>query len=88
MMEENNEIFVAGCDALVYLAEPVHKKYLTTFVWDHPLSSSISYDRFFDPLPLYAPVYLLDDLRPFHSPQFLQLRICLMDGLFLNHKNK
>ena len=26
-MEGNNEIFLAGSDALVYLAEPVHKKY-------------------------------------------------------------
>ena len=25
MMEENNHIFLAGCDALVYLAEPTHK---------------------------------------------------------------
>ena len=26
MMEENNEIFLAGYDALVYLAGPMHKK--------------------------------------------------------------
>ena len=25
-MEENNDIFLAGGDALVYLAEPMHKK--------------------------------------------------------------
>ena len=31
-MEENNDIFFAGRDALVYLAEPMHKKYSTTFV--------------------------------------------------------
>ena len=45
MMEENNEIFVAGGDALVYLAEPMHKKYSTTFVWGHPFSTYVSYDR-------------------------------------------
>ena len=27
MMEENINIFLTGGDALVYLAEPVHKKY-------------------------------------------------------------
>ena len=32
-MEENNDIFLAGGDALVYLAEPMHKKCSTTFVW-------------------------------------------------------
>ena len=33
------------------------------------------------PLPLYAPVHILDD-----HPPFLQLRPYLMDGLFLNQK--
>ena len=33
MMEENNNIFLAGGDALVYLAEATHKKYSATFVW-------------------------------------------------------
>ena len=33
------------------------------------------------PLPLYAPVHILDD-----PPPFLQLRTYLMDGLFLNQK--
>ena len=49
MMEENNDIFLAGGDALAYLAEAMHKK---TFVRDHPLSTYVSYDQFFDPLPL------------------------------------
>ena len=31
-MEENNDIFLAGGDALVYLAAPMHEKYSTTFV--------------------------------------------------------
>ena len=29
-MEENNDIFLVGGDALVYLAESTHKKYSTT----------------------------------------------------------
>ena len=33
------------------------------------------------PLPLYAPVHILDE-----PPPFLQLRTYLMDGLFLNQK--
>ena len=33
------------------------------------------------PLPLYAPVHILDD-----PPPFLQLRTYLMDGVFLNQK--
>ena len=61
MMEENNKIFVAGGDALAYLAEPMHKKYSTAFVWGHPLSTYISYERFFNPLPLYAPAHILDE---------------------------
>ena len=48
MIEENNDIFLPGGDALVYLAEPVHKKYSTAFVWDHPYSSYVSQDQFFN----------------------------------------
>ena len=44
-LEENNDIFLAGGDALVYLAEPMHKKYSTTVVWGHPFSTMSSYDR-------------------------------------------
>ena len=33
------------------------------------------------PLPLYAPVHILDD-----PPPFLQLQTYFMDGLFLNQK--
>ena len=74
MEENNNDIFHASGHALVYLAEATHKKYSTTFVWDHPFSTYISYDRFFNPLPLYASVYILDD-----PPPFSQLRTYLMD---------
>ena len=38
-LEENNYIFLAGGDAPVYLAEPMHKKGSITFVWDHPFST-------------------------------------------------
>ena len=48
MMEENNDIFFAGGDALVHLVETVHKKYSTTFVWGHPFSTYVSYEQFFN----------------------------------------
>ena len=83
MMEENNDIFLAGGDALVYLAEPTHKKYSATFVCVHPFSTYVSYDQFFNSLPLYASLHILDDSP---QPQFLHLRTYLMDGLFLNQK--
>ena len=51
MMEENNDIFLGGGDALVYLAGPMHKIYSTTFVWGHPFSTYVSYERFFNPPP-------------------------------------
>ena len=52
MMEENIDIFLAGDDALVYLAGPMHKKkYSTTFVWGHPFTTYISQDQFFNPTP-------------------------------------
>ena len=38
-MEENNDIFLAGGDALVYLTEPIHKKYSTTYVSSDPFST-------------------------------------------------
>ena len=41
-MEENSHIFLAGGDALVYLAVLMHKKYSTTFVWGHPFSMYVS----------------------------------------------
>ena len=34
MVEENNDIFLAGGDALVYLAEPMHKKNPTKLFWE------------------------------------------------------
>ena len=41
-MEENNDIFLAGSDALVYLARLVHKKYSTTFAWGDQFSAYVS----------------------------------------------
>ena len=42
MMEENNDIFLAGGDASVYLTIPVHEKYSTKFVWGYPFSAYVS----------------------------------------------
>ena len=42
MMEGNNDIFLAGGDALVYFALPIHKTYSTTFVWGHTFSTYVS----------------------------------------------
>ena len=81
MMEENNDIFLAGGDPLVYLTEAMHKKYSTTFFGGHPFSTYVSYDRFFNPLHQYAPVHILDDPLPF--PQLLTY---LMDSLFSTKK--
>ena len=39
-LEENKNIFLAGGDALVYLAEPMHKQYTTTLVWGHSFSTT------------------------------------------------
>ena len=47
-MEENNDIFLVGGDALVYLAEPMQKKYSTKFVWGHPFSTYVSQDQVFN----------------------------------------
>ena len=48
-MEESNNISFSGGDALVYSAEPIHKKYYKTFVWGHPFSTHVPYDHFFSP---------------------------------------
>ena len=44
MMEENNNIFLAGGDALVYLAKLMHKNYSTKLFWGHPFSTYVFYD--------------------------------------------
>ena len=57
MMEEN-DVYLAGGDALVYLAGPIHKNYSTVFVQGHPFSTYVSYDRFFSPPPPYKYMYV------------------------------
>ena len=42
MMEENKDTFLAGGDALAYLAIPGHKTHSKTFVWGHPFSRYVS----------------------------------------------
>ena len=36
MMEENNDIFLTGGNALIHLAGTIHKKYSAIFIWGHP----------------------------------------------------
>ena len=79
MMEENNSIFLADGDTQLFLVEPLYKKYSTTFVWGHPFSTYEYYDHFSIPLPLYAPVDILDDPRPSIMDTFI------MNCLFLNN---
>ena len=58
MTKENNDIFLVGDDARMYLAKPMHKKYSTKFVWGHPFSTYVSYDRFFNsPLHVHTCIH-------------------------------
>ena len=57
MIGENSDIFLAYGGALVYLAEPMHKKYSTRFVWGHPLSIHLMTD-FSTPSLLYTYVHI------------------------------
>ena len=57
MMEENSDIFLAGGDALLQLAEAMHKKSSINIVWGHPFSKYISSTL----LPLFAPGHILYD---------------------------
>ena len=57
-MEEYNDIFLAGDDALVYLAEPMHQKHPTIFVWGYLFSTYVSYDQFFNPSSPCKHMYL------------------------------
>ena len=79
-MEENSNIFLASGDALVYLAEPMHEKYSTKFVWVYPFNTHVSYDHFFNSP---SPVRTLTHFGWLPLP-LSQLRRSLMDGLFLN----
>ena len=81
-MEEYNDIFLAGGDALVYLTEPMRKKYSTKLVWGHPFSTYIFYDLFFNsPFPVRTCKHLGWPPRPFP-----QLRMYLMVAYFSTKK--
>ena len=80
-MEENNDIFLAGSNTLMYFGKPMYKKDSTTFASAHLLSTYISDDKFFNPSP---PVHIFTHFG--WLPPFFQLRTYLMDGLFLNQK--
>ena len=71
VMEKNNKIFLAGGDALKCMAEPLHKKYSTTFVWGHPFSMYVSYGRFFTPFPC-THLYTFW-MTPLHSPSCIRI---------------
>ena len=49
MMKENDDIFLAGGDPLVYLAQRMHKKYSAAFVCGHSFSTYVSHYQFFNP---------------------------------------
>ena len=83
MMEENNNIFLAGGNALLYLAKPVHEKYSTTFVWGHPFSRYVSYDQFFNSSPPVHTCTQFDDPSPFP-----QLRTYLARSITRNSRNR
>ena len=50
-MEEHNDIFLAGGDALVYLAIPMHKIFHNICL-AHPFSTYVSWTDFPTPSPL------------------------------------
>ena len=82
MMKENNNIFLAGSNAIVYLTKPVYKGYSTTFVWDHPFNTYVSYDQFFNPCSPNTHLYTFW-MTPLHSP------ICIHNGCLISQpKNK
>ena len=71
-MEEYNDIFLAGDDALVYLAEPMHQKHPTIFVWGYLFSTYVSYDQFFNPSSPCKHMYLFR-VTPFCLCDFIDL---------------
>ena len=64
-MEGNNDIFLADGDAQVYLAEPMHKKYSTTFFGAiHLVRTYLMTD--FSTLSPYTHLYIFW-MTPLHS---------------------
>ena len=76
MMEENKDIFLAGVGALVNLAGLMRKIYSTTFVWDHPFSTHVSFDELFNPLPPCTHMYVFR-VTPFGVRDFIYLILLL-----------
>ena len=66
-MEENNDIFLTGGDALEHLAEPIHKKYSTKLFLGNRFGTHVSYDRLFNSPPTVHTCTIFDDL-PFIPP--------------------
>ena len=44
IIAKNNDIFIAGGDALVYLTGTMHTKYSTAFGWGYSFSTYVFYD--------------------------------------------
>ena len=44
MREGNNDILLAGDDALGYLVGPVHKRYPMIFIWGHLVRADLMID--------------------------------------------
>ena len=51
MTKENSNIFLAGGNALVYLAKPMHKKCSKTYFWRHPFVRTYLMTDFSNPPP-------------------------------------
>ena len=79
-MEGNNEIFLAGNDALVYLAEPIHKKYSQHLLGAIHLVRMYLMTNFSTTSPC-THLYTI-----WMTTSIPQLRMHLMDGLFFNQK--
>ena len=80
-MEENNVIFFAGGDAVLYLTKSMHKKSAATFAWGHSFSMYYLMTDFSTPS-------FCTHLYTFWmtSPPFPKLCTYLMDDIFLNQK--
>ena len=66
-MEEYVDVFIADSDALVYLAEPKHKKFRQNYFGAIHFVRTYLITNFSTPLPLWAPVNNFNDL-PSISP--------------------
>ena len=69
MMEEKNDVFFAGGDALVCLAKPTHKKYSVTFFKVIYLVRTYLMTNFLTP-PYPSPLYLSP---PYHLFAYVRI---------------